>query len=85
MYTLAEDVIKLYHRILYDHFNVFHFLQIMFSTMLIMNSVFVLTSVEKGYESTGEFFEYYVYVWAAGDFLEEMICCFVYILATSIY
>ena len=49
--------------------------------MLIMNSAFVLTSVSEGFPCTGELFEYYVYVWAAGDFLEEVICCFVSIQA----
>ena len=59
------------------------FWQMVFVTMLIMNSAFVLTSVEEGFPCTGKLFEYYVYVWAAGDFLEEMICCFVSIQSIS--
>ena len=44
-----------------------------------MYSAFVLTSVHTNYYEQGEgkFFEYYVYIWAFGDFIEELISCFV--------
>ena len=47
--------------------------------MLVMYSAFVLTSVRNvNYEEgTGKIFEYYVYVWTFGDFIEELISCFV--------
>lgn len=47
--------------------------------MLVMYSAFVLTSVStKYYElNVGRVFEYYVYVWGAGDLIEELISCFV--------
>nr|XP_022311262.1 uncharacterized protein LOC111116556 [Crassostrea virginica] len=51
---------------------------IIFLTMLVMYSAFVLTSVRNvNYEEgTGKIFEYYVYVWTFGDFIEELISCF---------
>ena len=47
--------------------------------MLVMYSAFVLTSVRNvNYEEgIGKIFEYYVYVWTFGDFIEELISCFV--------
>lgn len=54
----------------------------MFFSMLVMYSAFVLTSVStKYYElNIGRAFEYYVYFWGAGDLIEELISCFVRIL-----
>ena len=51
----------------------------MFFSMLIMYSAFVLTSVHTDYykQGKGKIFEFYVYVWAFGDFIEELISCFV--------
>lgn len=51
----------------------------MFFTMLIMYSAFVLTSVHTNYyeQGVGKIFEYYVYIWTFGDFIEEGISCFV--------
>ncbi|XP_078329886.1 transient receptor potential cation channel subfamily M member-like 2 [Crassostrea virginica] len=51
---------------------------IMFFTMLIMYSAFVLTSVHTNYyeQGVGKIFEYYVYIWTFGDFIEEGISCF---------
>nr|XP_022311194.1 uncharacterized protein LOC111116490 [Crassostrea virginica] len=51
---------------------------ITFFTVLFMYSAFVLTSVHTNYYEQGEgkFFEYYVYIWAFGDFIEELISCF---------
>lgn len=51
---------------------------LLFLTMLIMYSAFVLTSVSTKYyeQNLGRIFEYYVYFWGAGDLIEEVICCF---------
>ena len=51
----------------------------MFFTVLFMYSAFVLTSVHTNYydQGIGKIFEYYVYIWAFGDFIEELISCFV--------
>ena len=55
------------------------FLQMMFFTMLVMYSAFVLTSIHTTYyvQDIARIFEYYVYFWGAGDFIEELISCFV--------
>lgn len=44
-----------------------------------MYSAIVLTSVSTEYfnEPTAQVFEYYLYIWGAGDFIEELISCFV--------
>ncbi|XP_061190311.1 transient receptor potential cation channel subfamily M member 8-like [Saccostrea echinata] len=49
-----------------------------FFITIVMYSAFVLTSTGKEYYSIGttKAFEYYVYIWAAGDLLEELIICF---------
>ena len=54
----------------------------MFFTMLVMYSAFVLTSIHTTYyvQDIARIFEYYVYIWGAGDFIEELISCFVCIL-----
>lgn len=54
----------------------------MFFTMLIMYSAFVLTSISTKYyvQDIARVFEYYVYFWGAGDFIEELISCFVSLL-----
>eukprot|EP00105_Crassostrea_gigas_P036950 XP_019921098.1 PREDICTED: transient receptor potential cation channel subfamily M member 5-like [Crassostrea gigas] len=46
--------------------------------MLVMYSAFVLTSVGTEYyiKDIARVFEYYVYFWGAGDFIEELISCF---------
>lgn len=51
----------------------------MFFTMLVMYSAFVLTSISTRYyvQDIARVFEYYVYFWGAGDFIEELISCFV--------
>ncbi|XP_061190896.1 transient receptor potential cation channel subfamily M member 8-like [Saccostrea echinata] len=51
---------------------------IMFFTMLVMYSAFVLTSISTKYyvQDRARVFEYYVYFWGAGDFIEELISCF---------
>lgn len=51
----------------------------MFFTMLVMYSAFVLTSISTKYYvlDIARVFEYYVYFWGAGDFIEELISCFV--------
>lgn len=51
----------------------------MFFSMLVMYSAFVLTSVSTKYYvlNIGRVFEYYVYFWGAGDLIEELISCFV--------
>lgn len=51
----------------------------MFFTMLVMYSAFVLTSISTIYyvQDIARVFEYYVYFWGAGDFIEELISCFV--------
>lgn len=50
----------------------------MFFTMLVMYSAFVLTSIgiKYYYKNLGKVFEYYVYAWGAGDCLEKLISCF---------
>lgn len=50
----------------------------MFFTMLVMYSAFVLTSISTKYYvlDIARVFEYYVYFWGAGDFIEELISCF---------
>lgn len=57
----------------------FYISKIIFFTMLIMYSAFVLTSVSTKYyeQNLGRIFEYYVYFWGAGDLIEELTCCFV--------
>lgn len=54
----------------------------LFFTMLFMYSAFVLTSISTKYyvQDIARVFEYYVYFWGAGDFIEELISCFVSIL-----
>lgn len=49
----------------------------MFFTMLVMYSAFVLTSISTKYyvQDIARVFEYYVYFWGAGDFIEELISC----------
>lgn len=61
------------------HYSDLVLLQTLFFSMLVMYSAFVLTSVStKYYElNIGRVFEYYVYVWGAGDLIEELISCFV--------
>ncbi|XP_056002348.1 uncharacterized protein LOC125661864 isoform X2 [Ostrea edulis] len=51
---------------------------IMFLSMLVMYSAFVLTSISTEYyvQDIARIFEYYVYFWGAGDFIEELISCF---------
>nr|XP_022311261.1 uncharacterized protein LOC111116555 [Crassostrea virginica] len=51
----------------------------MFFAMLVVYSAFVLTSIYENFETVGEFLEIYVYAWAFGDFVEELISCFGYI------
>lgn len=55
----------------------------MFFSMLVMYSAFVLTSVSTKYYvlNIGRVFEYYVYFWGAGDLIEELISCFVRIFS----
>ncbi|XP_056002354.1 transient receptor potential cation channel subfamily M member 2-like isoform X2 [Ostrea edulis] len=50
----------------------------MFFSMLVMYSAFVLTSISTEYyvQDIGRVFEYYVYFWGAGDFIEELFSCF---------
>ncbi|XP_078311840.1 transient receptor potential cation channel subfamily M member 2-like isoform X3 [Crassostrea virginica] len=50
----------------------------MFFTVLVAYSAFVLTSIHTDYykQGVGKIFEYYVYIWAFGDFVEEAISCF---------
>nr|XP_022311635.1 transient receptor potential cation channel subfamily M member 2-like isoform X1 [Crassostrea virginica] len=59
-------------------FTKYLFNYMMFFSMLIMYSAFVLTSVHTDYykQGKGKIFEFYVYVWAFGDFIEELISCF---------
>lgn len=54
-------------------------IQMMFFTMLVMYSAFVLTSISTKYYVQGiaRIFEYYVYFWGAGDLIEELTSCFV--------
>lgn len=51
----------------------------LFFLMLVMYSAIVLTSVSTDYFNlpTAQVFEYYLYIWGAGDFIEELISCFV--------
>lgn len=51
---------------------------ILFFLMLVMYSIFVLTSVSTEYynQTKARVFEYYVYFWVAGDIVEEVITCF---------
>ncbi|XP_056002351.1 uncharacterized protein LOC125661865 isoform X2 [Ostrea edulis] len=51
---------------------------VMFFSMLMMYSAFVLTSVSTQYYDRflARFLEYYVYFWGAGDLIEELISCF---------
>lgn len=53
--------------------------QMLFFTMLVMYSAFVLTSISTKYYVQGiaRIFEYYVYFWGAGDLIEELTSCFV--------
>lgn len=53
--------------------------KMMFFTVLVAYSAFVLTSIHTDYykQGVGKIFEYYVYIWAFGDFVEEAISCFV--------
>nr|XP_034320577.1 transient receptor potential cation channel subfamily M member-like 2 [Crassostrea gigas] len=50
----------------------------LFFTMLVMYSAFVLTSISTKYYVQGiaRIFEYYVYFWGAGDLIEELTSCF---------
>lgn len=50
----------------------------LFFLMLVMYSAIVLTSVSTEYFDlpTAQLFEYYLYIWGAGDFIEELISCF---------
>lgn len=51
----------------------------MFFTMLVMYSAFVLTSIMDEYyvRDIARVLEYYVYFWGAGDLIEELTSCFV--------
>lgn len=61
--------------------------QIMFLIMLVMYSAFVLTSVGTEYyiKDIARAFEYYVYFWGAGDFIEELISCLVSVKTVFVY
>lgn len=50
----------------------------LFFSMLVMYSAFVLTSVDTEYyvQDTAKIYEYYVYFWGVGDLIEELISCF---------
>lgn len=50
----------------------------MFFTMLVMYSAFVLTSIRDEYyaRDIARVLEYYVYFWGAGDLIEELTSCF---------
>uniref|UniRef100_K1PW66 Transient receptor potential cation channel subfamily M member 3 n=1 Tax=Magallana gigas TaxID=29159 RepID=K1PW66_MAGGI len=54
------------------------FFMMLFFLMLVMYSAIVLTSVSTDYFNlpTAQVFEYYLYIWGAGDFIEELISCF---------
>ncbi|XP_078329891.1 transient receptor potential cation channel subfamily M member 2-like [Crassostrea virginica] len=56
----------------------FVFNYMMFFTMLVMYSAFILTSIDTKYyvQDIARVFEYYVYFWGGGDFIEELISCF---------
>nr|XP_022311634.1 transient receptor potential cation channel subfamily M member 1-like [Crassostrea virginica] len=47
-----------------------------FLTTLIVFSAFVMTSIQTEYSLKGRIFEYFVYIWALGDLVEELISCF---------
>eukprot|EP00105_Crassostrea_gigas_P038065 XP_019922213.1 PREDICTED: uncharacterized protein LOC105326905 isoform X5 [Crassostrea gigas] len=49
-----------------------------FLTVLVMYSSFVLTSIGKNYSEVflARVFEYFVYLWGLGDLIEETISCF---------
>ncbi|XP_056002343.1 transient receptor potential cation channel subfamily M member 2-like [Ostrea edulis] len=51
---------------------------VMFFSMLMIYSAFVLTSISTEYYDNflAKFLEYYVYFWGAGDLIEEVISCF---------
>lgn len=51
----------------------------LFFSMLVMYSAFVLTSVDTEYyvQDIAKIYEYYVYFWGVGDLIEELISCFV--------
>lgn len=51
----------------------------LFFSMLVMYSAFVLTSVDTEYyvQDVAKIYEYYVYFWGVGDLIEELISCFV--------
>ncbi|XP_048749949.2 transient receptor potential cation channel subfamily M member 2-like isoform X2 [Ostrea edulis] len=51
---------------------------VMFFSILMMYSDFVLTSVSTEYYDNfrARFLEYYVYFWGAGDLIEEILSCF---------
>lgn len=57
----------------------FQIFQMVFLTVLVMYSSFVLTSIEKNYSEVflARVFEYFVYLWGLGDLIEETISCFV--------
>lgn len=50
----------------------------MFFVVLVMYSIFVLTSVGNKYytRTCSQVFEYCVYIWGAGDLIEEFVVCF---------
>nr|XP_034319165.1 transient receptor potential cation channel subfamily M member-like 2 isoform X2 [Crassostrea gigas] len=50
----------------------------LFFSMLVMYSAFVLTSVDTEYyvQDIAKIYEYYVYFWGVGDLIEELISCF---------
>lgn len=54
-------------------------IQVLFFSMLVMYSAFVLTSVDTEYyvQDIAKIYEYYVYFWGVGDLIEELISCFV--------
>lgn len=49
----------------------------LFFSMLVMYSAFVLTSVDTEYyvQDIAKIYEYYVYFWGVGDLIEELISC----------
>lgn len=58
----------------------------LFFTMLVMYSAFVLSRISTKYyrQSIARVFEYYVYIWGAGDFIEELFSCFVSFLVKKL-
>lgn len=54
----------------------------LFFSMLVMYSAFVLTSVDTEYyvQDIAKIYEYYVYFWGVGDLIEELISCFVRVI-----